>query len=102
MILSDITIKKMLKSKELVVEPLCQNSLQPASIDCRLGSHYLLVDDTQVEGGVLSFDQEIKYRELTSDSIVIPPHTFLLATTMEYIKLPLSCCRSMHCSNSKN
>ena len=86
MILSDFTLKQMLASGHLLVEPLGPNSLQPASIDCRLGSHYLVVEDKNMD--VLAFDQEIKYRELQGGVITIPPHSFLLATTEEFIKLP--------------
>ncbi len=88
MILSDKTIKELISKNELVIDPLNENSIQPASVDCRIGSHYLVIDDNQIESGILSFDKEIKYREINSESIIIPPHSFLLATTMEYIKLP--------------
>lgn len=86
MILSDKTLRAMLADGSLVVDPISNESIQPASIDCRLGDHYLLVEDTNMD--ILTLDSEIKYRELTSDSITIPPHTFLLATISEYVKLP--------------
>ncbi len=88
MILSDKKIKSLLQQNELVIEPLTVQSIQPASIDCRLGSHYLLVDENQNKEGVLSFDKQIKYREITSDSIILPPKSFILATTHEYIHIP--------------
>ena len=88
MILSDKTIKDLMSKKELIIDPITENSIQPASVDCRIGSHYLVIDDNQIESGILSFDKEIKYREIKGDTIIIPPHSFLLATTMEYIKLP--------------
>ena len=88
MILSDYTLKEMLNSGELTVDPITESSIQPASIDCRIGSHYLVVDDRQHESGVITFNDEIRYREIESDHMIIPPHSFLLATTMEYIKLP--------------
>ena len=47
MILSDKTIKSLLKSNELCIEPLAENAIQPASVDCRIGRHYLAVDDHQ-------------------------------------------------------
>jgi dCTP deaminase len=53
-----------------------------------LGSHFLIVDDHSLEDGHITFDTEIKYREINKDSIIIPPHSFLLATTMEYLSLP--------------
>jgi len=86
MILSDKTLKAMIKSGELVVEPIDEKSIQPASIDCRLGDHFLLVESSQMD--VITLDSEIKYREIISDTITIPPHTFLLATTQEYIEVP--------------
>ena len=88
MILSDYTLKKMLDSGELVVDPITDSSIQPASIDCRIGSHYLVVDDRENHNGVITFNDELKYRDIESDHMIIPPHSFLLATTMEYIKLP--------------
>jgi len=86
MILSDQTIKKMLIDKELIIEPLSEYAIQPASIDCRLGSHFLIIDDTGV--GIMTLEQEVKYREINSQEIIIPPKSFILATTQEYVKLP--------------
>lgn len=86
MILSDNTLKAMIKSGELVVSPIDEQSIQPASIDCRLGNHFLIVEQNQMD--IITLDSEIKYREIESDTITIPPHTFLLATTQEYIELP--------------
>ena len=86
MILSDTTLSDLIASGALSVSPLEENSIQPASIDCRLGDHFLVVDET--ESDMITLDQEIKYTEVISDSIVIPPHQFLLETTLETIKLP--------------
>lgn len=86
MILSDQTMKSMMASGELVVEPIDEQSIQPASIDCRLGTHYLVVEHNHMD--VLTLDSEIQYRELEGEYITIPPHSFLLATTQEYVKLP--------------
>lgn len=86
MILSDTSLKEMLAEKSLVVEPLTDESIQPASIDCRLGTHFLLIEDFNMQ--TITLDSEIQYREYEGDSITLPPHSFLLATTMEYVKLP--------------
>ncbi len=86
MILSDISLREMLANKTLVMEPIIPESIQPASIDCRLGTHFLLIEDFNMH--VISMDTEIKYREYEGETITIPPHSFLLATTMEYVKLP--------------
>ncbi len=86
MILSDGTLKEMMAKGELVCEPLVPDSIQCSSIDCRLGTNFLDVEDKGME--IISLDSEITYREFEADSITIPPRSFLLATTMEYIKLP--------------
>lgn len=86
MILSDKTLKALLKSGELVVTPIDEKSIQPASIDCRLGDHFLVIEDNQMH--VITLGEEIKYREIEGSSITIPPHSFILATTQEYIKMP--------------
>ena len=86
MILSDSTLHSLLDNGDLSVSPLDKHAIQPASIDCRLGSHYLALDDSNQS--VLTFDNPIGYRDISGDSVVIAPHSFILATTMEYIKLP--------------
>lgn len=86
MILSDATLRQMIAAGELVIEPMASNAIQPASVDCRLGTHYLAIEENRMD--VLTLDTEIVYREIESDSITVPAHSFLLATTCEYIKLP--------------
>lgn len=86
MILSDGTIRQYLKEGQLKIEPIIEEQIQPASVDLRLGNHFLKVDENTVES--MSLDKEIKYLEFTSDEVIIPPHSFLLATTLEYVKLP--------------
>ena len=86
MILSDTTLKKMLESGELLVDPITPEQIQPASIDLRLSDHFLKVNENTLE--VIRLDSELKYEELNQSEIVIPPHSFLLATTREYIRLP--------------
>lgn len=86
MILSDTTLNKLLDSKKLVVRPLKKNSVQCASIDCHLGNHFLVIDGTRVNS--ISLDSPVSYREITTDTITMPPHSFLLATTKEVVKLP--------------
>ena len=86
MILSDTTLKKMLHSGELLVEPITPEQIQPASIDLRLSDHFLKVNENTLE--VIRLDSALQYEELNQSEIVIPPHSFLLATTREYIRLP--------------
>ena len=59
MILSDVTLKLMLNSGELVVDPLTEEQIQPASIDVRLGDHFLKVDENRSD--VIRLDKEVRY-----------------------------------------
>ena len=86
MILSDKTLMKMLEEKSLVVEPLEKEQIQPASIDIRLGNTFSVVEDTST--GIINLENEIKYKTITTDSYILLPNQFVLATTMEYFDLP--------------
>lgn len=86
MILSDKTLIKMLENKELVVEPIEKEQIQPASIDIRLGNTFSIVEDTST--GIINLENEIKYKTITSDTYILLPNQFVLATTMEYFDLP--------------
>ncbi len=86
MILSDKTIFQMLEEKSLVIEPLTEEQVQPASVDIRLGNTFSIVDDSPT--GMISLSSEIKYKTITADKYIILPGQFVLATTMEYFELP--------------
>ena len=86
MILSDKTLFKMLEEKKLVVEPIEMEQVQPASIDIRLGNTFSIVEDLPT--GVINLDDQIQYKTITTDTYVLLPNQFVLATTMEYFDLP--------------
>jgi dCTP deaminase len=86
MILSDDTLRRMMAEKSIVVDPLEDFQIQPASIDLRLGRHFLKIDENTLES--LSLESELPYIQIEKDEIVIPPHSFLLATTVETIRIP--------------
>ena len=69
MILSDHTLRALIEKGELGCEPLTPESVQPASIDCRLGSHFLLVENFNMQ--TIDMDSEIIYREFSGDSITM-------------------------------
>jgi dCTP deaminase len=86
MILSDETLRRMMAERRIVVEPIEPYQVQPASIDLRLGRSFLRIDENSLDS--LSLDAELPYIRIEKDEIVIPPHSFLLATTVEFIKIP--------------
>ena len=86
MILSDKTIIRMLKERSLVIEPITDGQIQPASVDIRLGNTFSIVDDTPT--GIISLSSEIRYKTITADKYLLLPGPFVLTTTMEYFELP--------------
>ncbi len=86
MILSDETLRQMIAERRIVVEPIEPYQVQPASIDLRLGRSFLKIDENSLES--LSLDAELPYVQIEKDEIIIPPHSFLLATTIESVKIP--------------
>lgn len=86
MILSDSTIRKMLAEKSLRITPLEEKQIQPASVDIRLGNTFSIVEDSS--SGILTMENEIPYRTIQTDTYLLLPGQFVLATTMEYFTLP--------------
>lgn len=86
MILSDKTIMQKLREKTLVISPLEQEQIQPASVDIRLGNTFSVVEDSP--SGIITMDNEISYKTITAEKYLILPNQFVLATTMEYFELP--------------
>lgn len=86
MVLSDRTIMRMLREKQLVIDPITEEQIQPASVDIRLGNTFSVVDETST--GIITLQNEIQYKTITTDNYLIMPGQFVLATTMEYFELP--------------
>lgn len=86
MILSDKTIVTMLNEGALKISPLDKEQIQPASVDVRLGDTFSIVEDSHA--GIITLENEIKYKTIKTDTYVLLPWQFVLATTMEYFDLP--------------
>lgn len=97
MILSDKSIRKLLDRGELYIHPLDDDQIhssdtrmgrqiQPASVDLRLGKHFLKLDEN--DEPFIDLEHPASYVSIEREEIILPPHSFILATTMEYIKLP--------------
>lgn len=86
MILSDKTLMKMIEDKSLVAEPIEPAQIQPASIDIRLGNTFSIVKDSST--GIINLEDKIEYETIETDTYVLLPGQFVLATTMEYFELP--------------
>ncbi|MBC6415749.1 MAG: dCTP deaminase [Bdellovibrionales bacterium] len=88
MILSDRTIKSLLKEKKLFIKALSPQAIQPSSIDLTLDSDALILKHWNTKG-VLDLNSKVEYQKIISkNEIIIPAHSFVLATTKEFIELP--------------
>lgn len=86
MILSDGTLRRLIEEGSLVIDPLDDDQVQPASVDLRLGNHFLQIDEHAVD--VIEMTRPAEYVEIVRDEIIVPPLSFLLATTRERVRLP--------------
>lgn len=91
MVLSDRDIKKQIADGRIVIEPLCEAHIQPASVDVRLGSNFRIFKnsnhsciDPLVEQPGLT--EEIEVGE--DGTFVLHPGQFALGTTLERIAVP--------------
>lgn len=85
MIYSDLDILKLIEQKKFAVDPYDPSRIQGASVDLTLGDKFLKLKDHEV--GCLRLNHAPEYTAIESKKIVIPPHAFILATTVEKLEL---------------
>ena len=91
MILSDRTIKEKMRSGDLIIDPLGENAVQPASVDVRLDAEILVfrnswrthIDVTQPADDVV----ERVYIE-EGRPFLLHPGQFALGSTLERVAIP--------------
>ena len=89
-VLSDQTIKERMAKCEIVVEPLGDNAIQPASVDVRLDEHLLVFRNSRHP----YIDVRKEQPDLTEMEIIgeepfmLHPGEFILASTLEWIGVP--------------
>ena len=91
MILSDGTIRKLLADGKLVVEPIEDGQIQPASVDVRLGDEFLVFRNHTCEV-IDPYEKPSDLMELVTvaagSAFVLHPGEFVLGTTLETVSLP--------------
>lgn len=85
MMYSDYNIKESLKSGHIIIDPINEEQIQPASVDLRLGTHFLVPQPNPRA----NLSTKIKQKSVNRSSFILKPGKMVLATTMETIKLPL-------------
>ena len=88
MIYSDTTIKDKIKSGCMSFDPLIEANIQPASIDITLSDKFL---EPVYSNAIIDLDKPIHYNGYIADNsngFVLHPRSFVLASTVEYMKIP--------------
>lgn len=105
MALSDSSIKRLIEEKRVVIDPIdIETQVQPASIDLKLNNSFKVLKGRKLEKEELQYltcpgffeeseravrmDKPNEFKEYTGHRIVIPAHSFVLASTKEWIELP--------------
>jgi len=93
MILSDRTIEVLVREKRLVIDPLYPDTIRENGVDLRFGEEFCLIRDKKEK--VLDTKHTTNpypfyecVRVTREEGFVVPPRRRVLATTLEYIKLP--------------
>ena len=92
MVLSDRSIRESLDSGHIVVDPLGEGCIQPASVDIRIDRHirvFLAPEEYSVVDVRTNLDGITKPDEIPDPApYVLEPGEFILANTIENVELP--------------
>ena len=91
MVLSDKSIKEELKNKNIVIKPLGENAIQPASVDVRLDENILVFRNTDIpyiDVKNISHDLTSLVKINDKDPFILHPNQFVLGSTLEYVEIP--------------
>ncbi len=90
MLLSDGTIRELIRRGELKIEPLYDDAIRENGVDMRIGNEIAF---PVVTGQVIDPTRDdpanhFSVREIPDEGIIIPGNTSVLLVTEEYVRLP--------------
>lgn len=91
MILSDRTIKEKMRSGELIIDPLGENAVQPASVDVRLDDEILVFRNSwRTHIDVMQPADDVVERVYIEEGrpFLLHPGQFALGSTLERVAIP--------------
>ena len=97
-VLVDWELQELIEAGELDICPLGQGSIQANSIDVRLNNNFAGYDKAYEEVEIDPFDEDstrLGLSALTADRVLLIKGAFLLAETMETIRLPDNICAEL-------
>ena len=92
MVLSDHTIKEEIQAGRIVIDPLGENAIQPASVDVHLDKSFLVFRNSRLPYIDVRKDLEdlTEKVEIADDvPFMLHPGEFVLGSTLEHIELPV-------------
>lgn len=102
MVLSDRSIREKLVKKEIVIQPVEDWQIGPSSVDLHLNSDFAKLRESDFNriGGIkkpIDLNKKINYDYFDIDNyhLILKPKQFILANTIEKIKLPDNICASV-------
>lgn len=92
-VLADIDILSSIMDGDIGIEPFCMEMIQPASVDLRLGDELgepgwddgIGMDEAGAAAG------RVRWTKLEDGGRILPPGGFVLARTLERIRVPARC-----------
>ena len=91
MVLSDRTIRQQLDEGRIVIDPLGEDCVQPASVDLHLDRHILVFRNNQVPYVDIRSDPERLTDMVTMADdapFILHPGEFVLGSTLEHVEVP--------------
>jgi dCTP deaminase len=95
MILSDCDLRKLIRAKDLVVEPLSDNSIQQNGVDFRISNEIATIkaelNNQVMDSSSIDAVQSFYHVQVTTEGffVFLPLHHYLLKT-QEKVKMPTS------------
>ena len=91
MVLSDRTIREELASGHIVIDPLMDGCIQPASVDLHLGRSFLVFRNNHVPYIDVRAMNDTLTEQVTiadDDPFMLHPGEFVLGSTLEHVEVP--------------
>jgi dCTP deaminase len=91
MILSDWDIRVYLDKKLLVINPLYEDTVRENGVDLRFGNRFcrFKANGNILDSKLVNVGDFLECSEVGEEGFVINPHEHVLATTLEWVEMPI-------------
>ncbi|MGB9827961.1 MAG: dCTP deaminase, partial [Thermosphaera sp.] len=91
MILSDWDIKVYLEKKLLAISPLYEDTVRENGVDLRFGNTFcrFKANGSILDSKLVNVGDFLECVEVGDEGFVINPHEHVLATTLEWVEMPI-------------